>query len=132
MQDIGFGLTRFVLADILEAGRRAVVAVRDDHLVFDDQRPDLAAHAVGVFRPDACHAQVAHVELVLFLFLVTHRRSVFAVINLCRDSSCIFCRCRRDRDRCGRLFSRHARASASVFRPVPPVPQPACAKPATY
>ena len=53
VEHIGFGVALVVLADVFETRRRAVVAVRDDHLVFDDQRPDLAAHAVGVFSPDA-------------------------------------------------------------------------------
>ncbi len=61
MEHVGFRAPRLVLADVLEARGRAVVAVRNDHLVLDDQRSHLAAHAVGVLGPDACHPQVAHV-----------------------------------------------------------------------
>lgn len=46
MEYVGFGLAVLVLADILEARGRAVVTVGNDHLVLDDQRPDLAAYAV--------------------------------------------------------------------------------------
>ena len=72
MEYVGFGLAVLVLADILEARGRAVVTVGNDHLVLDDQRPDLAPYAVRIFSPDAGHAQVTHVQLALFFLVVTH------------------------------------------------------------
>ena len=61
VEHVGFGLAGFVLADVFEPGGSAVVTVRDDHLVLDDQRSHLAADSVGVLRPDARHTQVADV-----------------------------------------------------------------------
>ena len=72
MEYIGLGLAGLILADILEARGRAVVTVGNDHLVLDDQCPDLASYAVRIFSPDAGHAQVTHVQLALFFLVVTH------------------------------------------------------------
>ena len=74
MQNVGFGLAGLVLADVLESGRRAVVTVRDDHLVLDQQGAYLPADAVGVFGPDPGHFDVTNVELTLFFFLVSHKK----------------------------------------------------------
>lgn len=72
VKHVGLGLAHIVLADILEARRSAVIAVRDNHLILDKQRSHLAAYAVGVLCPYASHLQVANVELSLFLLLISH------------------------------------------------------------
>ena len=46
VQHIGFGKPVLVLANVLEAGGRAVVAVADNHLVLHDERTHLAARAI--------------------------------------------------------------------------------------
>ena len=57
-----------LLADVLEARRRAVVAIADNHLVLDDKRSDLAALAIAVLAPYLSHAQVSAVKLTLFVW----------------------------------------------------------------
>ena len=65
---IGFGVQHvrqcqpiLALANVGEAGGRSVVSVADNHVAFDYQGSHLAARAVRVFGPDACHAQIAAV-----------------------------------------------------------------------
>ena len=57
MKHVPMGFSFVVFADVGEAARGAVVAVGDDHLVFDNQRADLLARngTVGPIRgPSAC------------------------------------------------------------------------------
>ena len=56
MEYVGFGTIVFGLAIVLEACRRAVIAVADDHLFLYDETTYLTALAVGVFGPDSGHA----------------------------------------------------------------------------
>lgn len=67
VEHVPFGLVVFVFARVFKAGRSAVVAVRDDLAVFDDQGPDFLAVAVREFGPDGSHPHVGAVELALFL-----------------------------------------------------------------
>ena len=62
MEDIGLGDAVLVFADVLEAGRRTIVSVRDNHPVFDDEGAYLAAFAVGILGPDSGHFQVSGIE----------------------------------------------------------------------
>ena len=69
---VGFGMKHVwlrhavvVFADIFEAGRRAVVAVADNHLILHDECAHLPSGAIAVFAPNACHAQVAQVEFTV-------------------------------------------------------------------
>ena len=56
MEYVGLGAVVFGLAIVLEACRRAVIAVADDHLFLYDETTYLTALAVGVFGPDSGHA----------------------------------------------------------------------------
>ena len=77
VQNIGLGFAHIILADVLKTRGGSVVAVRDYHLVLDDERTHLTTYAVGVLGPDARHTQVAAVKLSLFFFLVSHSSLVF-------------------------------------------------------
>ena len=68
MQDVRLGDTRLVLADILKAAGRTIVAVADDHTLFYYEGSYLTALAIRVLCPDAGHVQIALVKLSLFLF----------------------------------------------------------------
>ena len=70
VQHVGLCNVVVVFADILKAARRAVIAVADNHFVLNHQGSYLAALAVAVFCPDACHAQVSQVKQTLFFFFV--------------------------------------------------------------
>jgi hypothetical protein len=71
MQNVWLGYI-VLLADVLESAGSSIVSIADDHLVLHHQRTYLAALAVAVFSPDASHAQVAQVELLLFRKLIFH------------------------------------------------------------
>ena len=64
MKNIGLGYAIF-FADVLEATWSAVVAVADDHFVFDDESSHLSTLAVAVLAPNLRHSQVAQVEVAL-------------------------------------------------------------------
>ena len=70
MEHIVLRQSVLILTDVLESHGRAVVAVRDDALILDDQGADLAALAVGVLRPDLSHTQIASVECELLIVLL--------------------------------------------------------------
>ena len=74
MEYIGFCDVVIVFAYVFEAGGSTIVAIGDDGFVLHDECTDLATFAVGVFCPDACHADVAEVETILFEFLLCHER----------------------------------------------------------
>ena len=71
MQDIRFGNTVLILANVLESRRGSVVSVGDYHPVLDQQSSYLKALAVRIFRPDARHLQVAQVKLQLLVHLIS-------------------------------------------------------------
>jgi len=54
--------------------RGAVVAVRDYHLVLDQECAHLASLAIGIFGPYKGHAEVAPVEYVLVIVAGIHTR----------------------------------------------------------
>ena len=72
VENVGLGDVVVVLADVLEAAGGTVVAVADDHLLFDDEGADLTTPAVGVLGPDARHTEVALVEGGLFWGFFLH------------------------------------------------------------
>ena len=74
MEDVGLGAIVFGLAIVLEACRRAVIAVADDHLFLYDETTYLTALAIGVFGPNGGHTQIAVIEKFLF---GGHGRSIF-------------------------------------------------------
>ena len=74
MEDVGLGTIVFGLAIVLEACRRAVIAVADDHLFLYDETTYLTALAVGVFGPDSGHAEITVIEKFLF---GGHGRGIF-------------------------------------------------------
>ena len=51
MQNVRFGNIVLVFANILETGWRTVISVRDNHLVFYYQCPNLASLAIRIFSP---------------------------------------------------------------------------------
>lgn len=65
VEHVGLGDTVGILTHVFKAGGGAVEAVGYYHAVFDYQCSHLPAAAVGVFGPDAGHAQIAPVESVL-------------------------------------------------------------------
>ena len=89
MQNIRLGFTRLVLTYVLEPRRSAVITVGDYHLVLDDQRPHLSAYTIRILGPYLCHANVTHVELSLFLFLISHNSSLFTLAGVKTISSCL-------------------------------------------
>lgn len=64
VKNVGLGDVVF-FADIFETGGGAVVAVGDDHLVFDDECSNLTALAVGIFSPNGRHTEVPVVEVMI-------------------------------------------------------------------
>jgi hypothetical protein len=74
MEYVGLGAVVFGLAIVLEACRRAVIAVADDHLFLYDETTYLTALAIGVFGPNGGHTQIAVIEKFLF---GGHGRSIF-------------------------------------------------------
>ena len=74
MEYVGLGTIVFGLAIVLEACRRAVIAVADDHLFLYDETTYLTALAVGVFGPNGGHTQIAVIEKFLF---GGHGRGIF-------------------------------------------------------
>ena len=66
MENVGLGAIVFGLAIVLEACRRAVIAVADDHLFLYDETTYLTALAIGVFGPNGGHTQIAVIEKFLF------------------------------------------------------------------
>ena len=79
MEDVGLGAIVFSLAIVLEACRRAVIAVADDHLFLYDETTYLTALAVGVFGPDSGHAEITVIEKFLFS---GHGRSILGAAKL--------------------------------------------------
>ncbi len=65
MENIRLGETRFILADILEAGGCAVEPVRYYHRVLDNYGSDFPTLAIGIFRPDSGHSEIASVYCLL-------------------------------------------------------------------
>ena len=74
MEYVGLGAVVFGLAIVLEACRRAVIAVADDHLFLYDETTYLTALAIGVFGPDSGHAEITVIEKFLF---GGHGRGIF-------------------------------------------------------
>lgn len=69
MEHVGLCHAGFVLADILESGGGAVISVGYDHLILNNDSSDLPTAAVGVFGPDAGHAEISLVEGEKLLFV---------------------------------------------------------------
>lgn len=79
MEYVGLGAVVFGLAIVLEACRRAVIAVADDHLFLYDETTYLTALAIGVFGPNGGHTQIAVIEKFLF---GGHGRSILGAAEL--------------------------------------------------
>lgn len=62
VEDIGFGETRLVLANVFKTGRSAVETVGDDGAIFHQESSHFAAHAIGILRPYPSHSQITFVE----------------------------------------------------------------------
>lgn len=79
MENVGLGEIILIFAHVFESGRGAVVTVRNDHFVLDDQGAYLSSLAVTVFCPYIGHPQIAEVQFFLFVFLAFHCRQFCGV-----------------------------------------------------
>ena len=80
MENVGLGEIVLIFAHVFESGRGAVVTVRNDHFVLDDQGAYLSSLAVTVFCPYIGHPQIAEVQFFLFVFLAFHCRQFCGVV----------------------------------------------------
>src|SRR5690606_38887306 len=61
MQNIPFGYSGIIFTAIFKTGGRAIVSVRDNHAVFDDNRPDFFSLAIRQFPPFLSNSKVGSI-----------------------------------------------------------------------
>ena len=66
MKNVWLRQTSRIFTMILKTGRRSIISIRYYHTVFDKERADLSALAIGILSPDSGHAQVSAIKNFFF------------------------------------------------------------------